>query len=429
MKTRLKIFVFFLAILLWASRVNAQVPNLRDYTVHLVGHAHIDLSWLWRWEETVHDVAFQTFTGTLAQMDKMPGLTFAQSQAALYEAIEKDYPAVFQSIKDKIKDGTWVPVGGMWVEPDLNMPDGEALARQLLYGKRYFLDKFGVDVKVGWNPDSFGHNWQLPQILAKSGIPYYVFGRCAPEKTVAFVWEGKDGSKLLAYVPQGWYNVSLKDGARDIVLDAAKISPLKDLMILYGEGDHGGGPRDSDLRAIETYKNDKSHPRLEFVTPENYFKILERQKADLPSFARELNFTFPACYTTQAETKKNNRKAEALLVTAEKFSALAVASGFRDYYPERDIDEAWKIVLRNQFHDILDGSSIGPVYDEVRGFYKAAMDRGQRALDFSLETITNGIDTRGDGLPLVVYNPLAWDRTEPVVCDVPRSGKTGAFRL
>ena len=429
MKTRLKIFVFFLAILLWASRVNAQVPNLRDYTVHLVGHAHIDLSWLWRWEETVHDVAFQTFTGTLAQMDKTPGLTFAQSQAALYEAIEKDYPAVFQSIKAKIKAGTWVPVGGMWVEPDLNMPDGEALARQLLYGKRYFLDKFGVDVKVGWNPDSFGHNWQLPQILAKSGIPYYVFGRCAPENTVAFVWEGKDGSKVLAYVPQGWYNVSLKNGAREIVLDAAKVSPLKDLMILYGEGDHGGGPRDSDLRAIETYKNDKSHPRLDFITPENYFKVLERQKADLPSFARELNFTFPACYTTQAETKKNNRKGEALLVTAERFSALAVTSGFRDYYPERDIDEAWKVILRNQFHDILDGSSIGPVYDEVRGFYKAAMDRGQRALDFSLETITNGIDTRGGGLPLVVYNPLAWDRTEPVVCDIPRPGKTGVFRL
>jgi alpha-mannosidase len=164
------LLIFFLA-----SANFGQEKDPRDFTAHLVGHAHIDLSWLWRWEETVHDVAFQTFKGTLAQMDKMPGLTFAQSQAAIYEAIEKNYPDLFKAIQAKVKAGTWLPVGGMWVEPDLNMPDGESLARQLLYGKRYFLDKFGVDVKVGWNPDSFGHNWQLPQIMAKAGLKYYIF--------------------------------------------------------------------------------------------------------------------------------------------------------------------------------------------------------------------------------------------------------------
>jgi len=419
----------FLAIMFIGAGLSGQALNPRDYTARLVGHAHIDLSWLWRWEETVHDIAVQTFKGTLAQMAKMPGLTFAQSQAALYEAVEKDYPELFQAIRDKIKAGTWVPVGGMWVEPDLNMPDGEALARQLLYGKRYFLEKFGVDVKVGWNPDSFGHNWQLPQILAKAGLKYYVFGRCAPNKTPAFVWRGKDGSELLSYVPQGWYNVGLKDGVKDVILEAAKVSPLKDYMILYGEGDHGGGPRDEDVEAIKRFQKDKTHPRLEFTTPDAYFRILEAQRAGLPSFGNELNFTFPACYTTQAETKMNNRKGEALLATAEKFSALAVTLGLRDYYPERDIDEAWKIVLRNQFHDILDGSSIGPVYDEVRGFYRTAMERGQRALDFSLETLTNDIDTRGEGSPVVVYNPLAWERTEPVICRVPGMGKAGAFKV
>ncbi len=161
------------------------------------------------------DIATFTFKGTLAQMDKLPGLTFAQSQAAIYEAMEKDYPDLFQRIARKIKEGTWVPVGGMWVEPDLNMPDGESLARQLLYGKRYFLDKFGIDVKVGWNPDSFGHNWQLPQILRKAGIDSYVFGRCAPgpDPTHFFWWEGMDGSRVLGYVPPGWYNVDL--GGRD----------------------------------------------------------------------------------------------------------------------------------------------------------------------------------------------------------------------
>ncbi|MBP6909840.1 MAG: hypothetical protein KBC18_05355, partial [Candidatus Saccharicenans sp.] len=192
--------------------------NPRELTASLVGHAHIDLSWLWLWEETVHQVAPETFWGTLRQMNRRPGLTFAQSQAALYEAMEIAYPELFQEIKQKVKEGTFIPVGGMWVEPDLNLPDGESLAHQLLYGKRYFLDKFGTEVKVGWNPDSFGHNAQLPQLLKKAGLDYYVFERCAPEKTTVFWWQGLDGSRVLAYVPPGWYLVNLKDGVKDLLL-------------------------------------------------------------------------------------------------------------------------------------------------------------------------------------------------------------------
>jgi len=411
-----------------ATKKPAEVlRNPRTYTAHIVGHAHIDLSWLWRWEETVNDVAVQTFKGTLAQMAKMPGLTFAQSQAAVYEAIEKNDPVLFEEIRAKVREGTWIPVGGMWVEPDLNMPDGEALARQLLYGKRYFLDKFGVDVTVGWNPDAFGHNWQLPQILSKAGIRYYVFERCAPEKAPFFWWEGKDGSRLLSYVPPGWYLVSLKDGLNDVLKDAALQTPLKDFLILYGEGDHGGGPRSSDLAAIEKFRSDPNHPKIVFSDPAAFFKKVEAAGIDFPVVRKELNFTFPACYTTQAATKKWNRTAESLLLQAERFSALAVVSGFRDYYPERDIDEAWKTALRNQFHDILAGSAIGPVYEESGRFYREAVARAQRALDFSLETITSQIDTRGEGFPLVVYNPLAWDRTEPAIAEVivPPDEKTG----
>jgi len=429
MKKHSKILLICLSVIFLAWPDFAQEKSPRDYTGHLIGHAHIDLSWLWRWEETVHDVAVQTFAGTLARMDKMPGLTFAQSQAAIYEAMEKHYPELFRAIAAKIRQGTWLPVGGMWVEPDLNMPDGESLARQLLYGKRYFLDKFGFDVKVGWNPDSFGHNWQLPQILSKAGVKSYVFERCPPEKTHLFWWEGLDGSRVLSYVPPGWYLVSLQKGIRDVVMEAAKISPLKDYMLLYGEGDHGGGPRDSDLEAIRKYEKDKSQPKMKFAVPEKYFAMLEGQKIEIPIVKKELNFTFPACYTTQAETKKNNRKTESLLLAAEKFSALAVAAGFRDYYPERDLDEAWKIVLRNQFHDILDGSSIGPVYDETRGFYQEAFERGRRALDFSLEAISNSIDTRGDGIPLVVYNPLFWERTENAEVEISLPKSAAAFRL
>jgi alpha-mannosidase len=424
-----KAAVLVLTVCVAAAGLLAQDIRPRDLTAWIVGHAHIDLSWLWRWEETVYDVAAQTFAGTLVQMAKAPGLTFAQSQAALYEAIEASNPDLFRAIREKVRAGTWIPVGGMWVEPDLNMPDGEALARQLLYGKRYFLDKFGVDVKVGWNPDSFGHSGQLPQILSRAGIAYYVFGRCAPDKTVAFTWKGKDGSTVLSYVPPGWYDVGLKNGVKEIVTGAARISPLKDFMILYGEGDHGGGPRDADLKAIEQLKGDSTQPRLKFVTPPDYFAILDKEKSSLPVFDGELNFAFPGCYTTQVETKVDNRRGESLLLSAEKFSALATAGSYRDYYPERDLDEAWKIVLRNQFHDILGGSSIGPVYDDVRGFYEQAFARGRRALDFSLAAITNGIDTLGPGLPLIVYNGLAWPVSGPVACDIARIGLDGPFKL
>ncbi len=421
---RFGLVVFGLLAAIYAGP--AQTTRPRDYTAHLIGHAHVDLSWLWRWEETVKDVGVRTFAGTLARMAEMPDLTFAQSQAALYEAIENSDPVLFGAIRARIREGTWIPVGGMWVEPDLNMLDGESLARQLLYGKRYFQEKFGLEVKVGWNPDSFGHNLQLPQILAKAGVPYYVLGRGVPAGTTAFWWEGKGGARVLCYVPPGWYNVSLKDGLRSIIAEAARTSPLKDYLVLYGEGDHGGGPRDSDLALIRSAKRDRAMPRTALAVPEAYFRLLEKQRPDLAVVRNELNPVFPGCYTTQASTKRDNRRGENLLVEAEKFSALAAAGGFRDYYPERDLDEAWKIVLRNQFHDILDGSSIGPVYDDTAQFYREAFTRGRRALDFSLETIANGIDTRGDGVPVVVFNSLAWERTEPVIVEIPF---TGPFRI
>ena len=438
-KRRILVLGLFVILFLTAVRIGSADENKKDpvpglknpraYTAHLVGHAHIDLSWLWRWEETVHEIAIHTFQGTLAQMRKMPGLTFAQSQPAVYEAIEKLYPALFEEIRSMVRKGTWIPVGGMWAESDLNMPDGEALARQLLYGKRYFLEKFGADVTVGWSPDSFGHSWQLPQLLKEAGIGYYVFGRCPPENTPIFWWEGRDGSKVLSYVPQGWYNLNLKNGLSDTLRAGAGQTPATDFMILYGEGDHGGGPRDGDIEAYKRFRKDTSQPKMEFAVPETYFRKLESSGHRFPTVAKELNFTFPACYTTQASTKKNNRKTENLLLAAEKFSALAATSGYRDYYPERDLDEAWKIVLRNQFHDILDGSSIGPVYDEVQKFYDEAFERGERALDFSLETIAGAIDTRGEGIPLVVFNSLFWERTEPVMAEVDLGPESSAVLL
>ena len=422
MRRLLAMFYLIVSSFVFVLPAQSQPINPRDITAHLIGHAHIDLSWCWLWEETVHDIAVNTFKGMLTQMEKAPGLTFAQSQPALYDAIEKTYPDLFKAIEAKIRQGTWIPVGGMWAEPDLNMPDGESLVRQLLYGKGYFQEKFGKDVKVGWNPDSFGHNGQLPQIYAKSGIRYYVFTRCGPEKTPLFWWEGIDGSKILDYVPSAGpafgYLTDLSQGLRNPLMEVSKYTPARDFLILYGVGDHGGGPRDSDVQAYEKYRLDPSHPQMKYADPESYFKQIETSGISLPSIKGELNFTFPACYTTQARTKKNNRRGESLLLTAEKFSTLAASSGYRDYYPERDMDEAWKIVMRNQFHDIICGSCIGPAYDEAEKFYREAFRRGERALDFSLESIMDRIDTSGEGIPVIVFNPLFWERTDPIVVDV-----------
>ncbi len=181
-----------------------------------------------------------------------------------------------------VREGTWVPVGGMWAEPDLNMPDGESLARQLLYGKRYFLEKFGCGCYRRLEP-----RLVRPQLAAspdpeRAGIGYYVFGRCAPENAPVFWWEGKDGSKVLSYVPQGWYHFNLKNGLSDIFRGGRK-TPAMDFMVLYGEGDHGGGPRDGDVEAFKRFRKDKSQPKMEFAVPGVYFRKLESSGLPFPT--------------------------------------------------------------------------------------------------------------------------------------------------
>jgi alpha-mannosidase len=211
---------------------------------------------------------------------------------------------------------------------------------------------------------------------------YNVFLRCDPKNMSLFWWEGLDGTRVLCYVPPVWFTSRLDGNFLEDVLEKAKKTGLKDLMVLHGEGDHGGGPRVSDLQALERLRRDPGSPNLVFGSPETFPDKLRVDTAAIPVHRGELNFIFPGCYTSQAETKKNNRKGEQLLLTAEVFSAVAYEERYRKYFPERDLDEAWKILLRNQFHDILPGSSIGPVYDEAALHYEEAFRRGSRAPGF-----------------------------------------------
>ena len=278
------------------SKLEPLRPLLGAATFHLTGNSHIDAAWLWPWTETV-DVVRRTF-GTAAQlMNEYPGYTFTQSAAAYNEWMADKYPALNAEIKKRIAEGRWEIVGGMWVEPDLNMPDGESLVRQLLVGKRWYKQAYGVDVRIGWNPDSFGYNWQLPQIYKKSGIDYFVTQKMAWNDTnqlpfKLFWWQSPDGSKVLAYFPHDYVNLNLSPVrlAEDFA-NARKKSPgLEQMLDLYGVGDHGGGPTramlDEGFRwaapsaaSVAVNGGEPVTPKYQFGAAQSYFSAIEKQIA------------------------------------------------------------------------------------------------------------------------------------------------------
>ena len=235
------------------SKLEVLKPWEQQFTIRLVGNSHIDMAWLWPWTETV-EVVRNTFQSVLDLMREYPDFKFTMSSARTYEWMQEKYPDLFAQIKQRVREGRWEIIGGMWVEPDLNMPDGESLVRQILVGKRYFQKNFGVDVKIGWNPDSFGYNWQLPQIYAKSGMGYFVTQKLlwAHEYTTfpykLFWWQAPDGSRLLTYFPHDYAGgIDAEPLATDLSIwmpsiYGTKLTDSPEMMHLYGVGDHGGGP-------------------------------------------------------------------------------------------------------------------------------------------------------------------------------------------
>lgn len=388
----------------------------KTFRIFTAGNAHIDLAWLWRWPETV-EVARATFSTIMDNMEEYPDIVYIQSQAQAYQWMEEFHPEVFARIRQKVKEGRWEIIGGMWAEPDCNLTDGESFIRQILYGKRYFLEKFGVDVKIGWNPDSFGYNWNMPQFFKKSGIEAFVTQKISWNDTTVFpyylfVWEGADGSRILTYFPPTGYvgtleAQSLVKGLKEFEQNTGK----KDVFILYGLGDHGGGPNREMLDRVKGYRGQKIFPQIKHSSFADYIGLVRQQDPGaLPVWTDELYLEYHrGTYTTQAETKKLNRKSEVLLSDAEKISALAHHFGIP--YPQESLNRAWERVLMNQFHDILPGSSINPVYKDARESYMTAQASARRALDTGLRHLASKVDTTGgEGYPLLVLNTLAWQR-------------------
>lgn len=382
-----------------------------DITIYLVGHAHIDMNWKWLWPETI-DVCRNTFSTVSKLMDEFPNFIFSQSQPAAYLAMQQNAPAVFSTIKDRIKQGRWDTIGTTWVEGDTNMASGESIVRSILYGKRYMRKQFGVDSDVCWMPDTFGHAWTLPQILAKSGIKYYYFTRCNPGHPL-FWWYAPDGSRVLAY-SFGKYDSRIeRDGMRKDAEAFTSAAGVNDYMRVYGVGDHGGGPTREMLQNAKELQKDPDYPKLKFSKVSDYFKTVLNSRKDFPAWKSELYGIFRGCYTSHADIKRWNRESENILPCAEKFSAIAAAR-WHEPYDASGFEQAWRNTCFNQFHDLLCGTAIHGSYDYSKELYEDAIYRAKGALNEVVDVIIRHIKTTGPGVPIVVFNPLSWPRTDTV---------------
>jgi len=393
--------------------------EVRRDTLHLVGNSHIDAAWLWRWDETL-EVIENTWRTSLKLSEIFPGYVFAGSSAAYYHALDVHAPGLADSIRSAVAAGRWVPVGGWWVESDQNLPHGESLIRQGLYGQRYFERAFGARSPTAWTPDVFGYAWTMPQILRGTGFERFVTQKIRWNDSTefphnAFFWEGNDGTRIFTYNPYGYVHDLDPDRLVTQRLEDRARTGGRNQVVLYGVGDHGGGPTIEMLRRKEDADRIPVFPTLRFAGPD---EAVAAVRAGLPddSFAvwrDELYLEYHrGTYTTQAEIKKRNRRSEAALQTAEAIAT--VASGLPDgpSYPRERLERAWRQVLFNQFHDILPGSSIPEVVTDAIATYDSAAATTDSLIAEAFGAVRAAMDTRGDGDgAYVLFNPLATRRT------------------
>ena len=387
-----------------------------QHEVSAIGHSHIDTAWLWPLAETRRKCV-RTFANTLAYMEEFPEYKFCCSQAQQYVWIKEDQPKLYERIKAAVKRGQWIPVGGSWIEPDCNIPSGESLVRQYLYGKRFFREEFGVDCKEFWNPDVFGYSGALPQIMLQTGFNYFLtqklsYNELNKPSHHSFYWEGIDGSRVLTHFPPAdTYNGMGVGFPLAHLLYSVKNFKDHDRsnqsMFLFGYGDGGGGPTREMLGVLRRVKDLEGVPRTEQRSPEEFFHRLEKNIQDVPVFVGELYFEWHrGTYTTQANDKRDNRRSEFLLHDVEFLSVLAAKSD-RGNYPQGEIEKLWKLLLLNQFHDIIPGSSIREVYEDSARDYAHLLQAGAGLKQRALEKL-------GAGKGFTVVNTFGWDRTELV---------------
>ncbi|MFC4597705.1 alpha-mannosidase [Cohnella hongkongensis] len=389
-----------------------------DLTVSAVGHAHIDLAWLWPIRETIRKGA-RTFSTVLRNMEKYPDYVFGASQPQLYQWMKEHYPKLYERIKEKVAEGRWEVQGAMWVEPDSNLTGGEALIRQILYGKRFFKQEFGQDVRVLWVPDIFGYSASLPQLLKKSGVDYMMTQKLSwsvynDHPHHSFLWEGIDGTRVLAHLPpEDTYNSpAAPRSLKKIEKEYEDSAVSEHALMLYGIGDGGGGPGEEHLERLDRLKDMQGLVPVVQEPSIAFFRKLEREQARFQTWRGELYLErHQGTLTSQGRNKWYNRKLEKALRELEFAASLAIAfGGSPSEYPQEELETIWKEVLLYQFHDILPGSSIGRVYDESLERYAALYERTQRLTReaYASAAALAGIEP-GEA---VVANSLPWERRE-----------------
>lgn len=376
------------------------------------GHSHIDIAWLWRIQETERKVC-RTFANNLSLMDNYPEFTFTQSQAIVYDMIKKNYPELYDRIKEKVKNGQWNIVGNTWVECDTNIASGESMIRQLLYGREFFMKEFGVSSDTYWLPDCFGFSHALPQIIKKSGMKYFITTKLLNQDTnrfphTLFKWKGADGSEILALNQRSHYQ---GDYSPSHVRSAAYNNDLKGVLKtsfgMFGYGDGGGGSTYRMLESAKRLKNFPGLPSTRMGHPSEFFSKAEEIREELPTYNDELYYeNHRGTYTSQGFIKKGNRKNEFLL------SRIEMAGVFGGGYDRERLEDLWRLLLKNQFHDILPGTSIHEAMEDCRpDFDKLKKDGGEMLCD-ALDGISANISADNDGV--IVWNLLSHKVTAPV---------------
>lgn len=421
------------------ARVNAMDKNTL-VKVKCVGHTHIDMAWLWRLKHT-HEKASRSFSTVLRMMEMFPEYIFLQTQPQLYEYIKKDFPEIYEEIKKRVAEGRWEADGGMWVEADCNLTSGESLTRQILIGSKFIKDEFGKDVEYLWLPDVFGYSWALPQILKKSGIDMFMTTKISwnqynrmPHDT--FKWKGMDGSEVLTHfitTPEPWnepgswfytYNGLLTAKTVKGVWDAYSEKDMnKELLISYGYGDGGGGVNRDLLERRRRIDKIPGLPSLETSRAGDYFRSLKKTVSETDKYVNtwdgELYLEYHrGTYTSQGYNKRTNRKMELLYRKAEWLTAMnALRNGNLSEAEQEKLTEGWKIILTNQFHDIIPGSSIHEVYEDCRKDYAIVENIADSVIDdYRKAALT------ADDQAYTIYNASGWNLDEIVEIPVNAEG-------
>src|ERR1051325_5948905 len=387
--------------------------SVKARIIHIIGYSHIDAAWLWPWRDG-SNIVLTTLRSALDRIRETSGFRYSHSSAIHYQWVERSDPKMFEEIRQRVKEGR-LEVGGGWpVEPDCNIPSTESFVRHCLYGKEYFQRAFGVDVNIGFNPDSFGHAAGFPAILKGAGYRYYVFKR--PDETemknlpLLFWWEAPDGSRVLAM--RIWRSYNFRAERLPVAAQNIFAPGFNHGAFFMGIGDHGGGVTKDQIRQILEMQKDPTLPELRWSTVREFFTAVEQSPAfaNLPVIRSELQHHARGCYAAHGEGKQLNRRAERLLGQSETIS-LVTNLNYDNRYPGDEYKEAWGEVLFNQFHDVMAGSAIYTDYVDTRDSLGWACETAQIAKVQALELMAKRVDLHNvkEGA-VFVYNPLPWSR-------------------